>query len=208
MAGTRFEPGTTARARLVAVRHGSTAWSATRRHTGRSDILLDEEGREQALAVGRRLTGHEFPVVLTSPLLRARETCELAGFAAGAVVCEDLVEWDYGTIEGLTTAQVRESTGDPGWDIWVNGADGGETLEQVCERADRVVALVRSEPRDVLVFAHAHILRVVAVRWLGLDPGHGRYLSLSPAAVSLLDWERETPVIGRWNDDGGDPLGP
>ena len=192
-----------AAARLVAVRHGATAWSATLRHTGRSDLPLEPEGREQARAVGRRLAHHAFALVLSSPLERARGTSELAGFP-DAEVCDDLREWDYGAYEGLTTAAIRAER--PGWSLWRDGAPEGETLAQVAERADRVVTRARAAAGDVLVFAHAHILRVVAARWLALPADDGSRWVLGPASVSVLGWERETPVIERWNDTGGEPL--
>jgi broad specificity phosphatase PhoE len=153
--------------------------------------------------VGRRLAHHHFALVLVSPLERARETSELAGFG-DAVVCDDLREWDYGDYEGRTTADIR--TERPGWSLWLDGAPGGETLAQVGQRADRVVALVRSVAGDVLVFAHAHILRVVAARWLALPADDGSRWVLGPGSVSILGWERETPVIECWNDSGGKPL--
>jgi probable phosphoglycerate mutase len=189
--------------RLVAVRHGATAWSQTLRHTGSSDLPLEPEGRAQALAVGRRLGHHGYARVLVSPLARARETSALAGFG-DAVVCDDLREWNYGAYEGRTTAEIRDER--PGWSLWRDGVPEGETLAQVAVRADRVVALVRALPGDVLVFAHAHILRVVAARWLGLPAGDGSRWVLGPASVSVLGWERETPVIEHWNDTGGAPL--
>jgi probable phosphoglycerate mutase len=187
----------------VAVRHGATAWSIALRHTGSSDLPLEPEGREQARAVGRRLAHHHFALVLVSPLERARETCELAGFGQ-AQVCDDLREWDYGAYEGRTTAEIRSER--PGWSLWSDGAPGGETLSQVATRADRVVAAARAVPGDVLIFAHAHILRVVAARWLALPAGDGSRWVLGPASLSVLGWERETPVIERWNDTGGEPL--
>jgi broad specificity phosphatase PhoE len=192
------------RTRLVAVRHGTTAWSLTRRHTGRSDIPLEPEGLSQGIELGRRLGGHDFAIVLTSPLERARMTCELAGFGSAAQLSDDLVEWDYGEMEGRTTEEIRAAR--PGWDLWTDGVDGGETLAQVSSRADKVIDEVRSQQGDVLVFAHAHILRVLAVRWVGLEPELGRMFSLAPATISILDWERETPVVARWNDNVGDPL--
>jgi probable phosphoglycerate mutase len=153
--------------------------------------------------VGRRLAHHRFARVLVSPLERARETCALAGFA-GAEVCDDLREWDYGDYEGRTTAEIRSQR--PRWSLWSDGAPDGESLEEVAIRADRVVAAVRAVPGDVLVFAHAHILRVVAARWLALPADDGSRWVLGPASVSILGWERETPVIERWNDTGGEPL--
>jgi len=189
--------------RLVAVRHGATAWSMALRHTGRSDLALEPDGREQARAVGLRLAGHRFARVLVSPLQRARETAELAGFSH-VEVCDDLREWDYGAYEGRTTAEIRAER--PGWSLWHDGAPGGETLAEVAVRADRVVASVRVIAGDVLAFAHAHILRVVAARWLAMPAGDGARWVLGPASVSVLGWERETPVIERWNDTGGAPL--
>ncbi len=192
------------RTRLVAVRHGTTAWSVRRRHTGRSDIPLEPEGVAQAIEVGRRLAGHDFTLVLTSTLERARATCERAGYASSAEPSEDLVEWDYGEMEGRTTEEIRADI--PGWDLWRDGVVGGETLSQVSSRADRVIERVRSQPGAVLVFAHAHILRVIAVRWVGLQPEAGRAFSLEPATVSVLGWEREAPVVARWNEAVGSPL--
>jgi probable phosphoglycerate mutase len=189
--------------RLVAVRHGTTAWSVSRRHTGRSDIPLEPEGVDQAIEVGRRLAGNDFALVLTSPLERALATCELAGFGTTAQLSDDLVEWDYGEMEGRTTEQIRADI--PGWDLWRDGVVGGETLSQVSSRADRVIARVRSQPGAVLVFAHAHILRIIAARWIGLQPEVGRAFSLEPATVSVLGWEREAPVVARWNDAVGNP---
>jgi probable phosphoglycerate mutase len=138
-----------------------------------------------------------------SPLVRARETSILAGFP-GAEVCDDLREWDYGAYEGRTTADIRSQR--PGWSLWLDGVPDGETLAEVAVRADRVVAVAQAVPGDVLVFAHAHILRVVAARWLAFPAGHGSGWVLAPATISILSWERETPVIERWNDAGGDTL--
>jgi len=192
------------RGRLVAVRHGATTWSESLRHTGRSDIALEPLGRDQARAVGRRLAGHRFALVLTSPLARARETSLLAGFGE-AEVCDDLREWDYGAYEGRTTAEIRVDDAD--WSLWRDGVPDGETLEEVGRRADAVVALVRRTAGDVLVFAHAHILRVVAARWIGRPPGEGARLVLNPATISVLGWERETPVVERWNVTPDDLFG-
>jgi probable phosphoglycerate mutase len=190
--------------RLVLVRHGQTEWSRTGRHTGRTDIPLEEAGIEAAKSLADRLAGHRFRRVLVSPLLRARETCRLAGFAGAGESCPDLLEWDYGADEGRTTAEIRRDR--PGWSIWTGGVPAGETLEEVGARADRVVAEARGAGGDVLAFAHAHILRVVAARWLGLPPAGGALLVLGPATVSVLGWERETPAVLRWNDTAGDPL--
>ena len=190
---------------LVGVRHGETQWSASRRHTGRTDIPLEPQGEAQAVEVGRRLGGHRFSLVICSPLRRAIRTCELAGFGESAKLCDDLVEWDYGEMEGRTTAEIR--AGLPGWDIWKDGVAGGESLAEVRERADRVISLVRSQQGDVLAFAHAHILRVIAARWLDLDPAFGHGLVLGPATISILGWERETPAIVCWNDSSVAELG-
>jgi broad specificity phosphatase PhoE len=190
--------------RLVAARHGSTSWSASRQHTGLTDIPLDVEGRAEAIELGRRLAGHDFRLVLTSPLLRARTTSELCGFGAFAQVLDDLREWDYGEMEGRTTEEIRKEM--PGWDIWKDGVVAGESLHDVARRADRVISLVQEAPGDVLVFAHAHILRIIGARWVGLSAEMGRMLTLLPATLSILGWERQTPAIICWNDTPGDPL--
>jgi probable phosphoglycerate mutase len=191
--------------RLVVVRHGATAWSIAGKHTGRTDVPLVAQGEEQARALAGRLGPHPFARVLVSPLARARQTCELAGFAARAEVRPDLAEWDYGEYEGLTSAEIRRDR--PGWRLWDDGVVGGERLEDVAARADRVVAEVRAGDGDVLAFAHGHVLRVVAARWLGMPPAAAGNLMLAPGALGVLTWERETPVLGRWDDDGADPLG-
>jgi broad specificity phosphatase PhoE len=191
--------------RLVVVRHGSTAWSSAEKHTGRTDVPLDPRGEAQARALSGRLGGHRFVEVLTSPLSRARRTCELAGFGDRAEVCDDLVEWDYGEYEGLVTDEIRRRR--PGWTLWQDGVPGGETLAQVAARADRVVQRARRSGGDVLAFAHGHLLRVVAARWLGLEPSAAGSLLLVPASLGVLTWEREVPALGRWDDDGADPLG-
>jgi probable phosphoglycerate mutase len=192
--------------RLVLVRHGQTAWSRTGRHTGTTDVPLEAAGRRQADLLGRRLAGHEFAQVLVSPLGRAAQTCALAGFGAGAVVGADLREWDYGAYEGRTTEEIRAER--PGWSIWRDGVIDGETLADVATRAARLVASVRSRPTpgDVLAFGHAHILRVVAACWTGLDPAHGAHFVLDAASISVLGYERETPVVLRWNDTAGEPV--
>ena len=202
--GEGWEDASASAPRLVAVRHGATEWSRAGRHTGRTDLPLLEEGRRQAQELGRRLAEHRFSLVLTSPLRRARETCELAGYGGVAQVCDDLREWDYGDFEGLTTAEIRSLR--PGWTLWLDGAPGGERSSDVGRRADRVIATARAEPGDVLVFAHAHLLRVVAARWVGLAAEAGALLSLGPATVSVLGWEREVATLTRWNDAAGDPL--
>jgi broad specificity phosphatase PhoE len=192
------------RPRFVVVRHGATEWSRSGRHTGRTDLPLLEEGRDQARRLGRRLAGHRFYLVLTSPLARARETCELAGFGPEAQVCGDLREWDYGDYEGLTTDAIREQR--PGWSLWTDGVPGGESADEVAARADRVIATVRSRAGDVLAFAHGHLLRVVGARWVGLELSAGGLFTLAPAAVSVLGWDRDGAVMTRWNDVAGDAL--
>ena len=199
---TRMEPP--GRPRLVVARHGVTEWSRAGRHTGRTDVPLLEEGRRQAEALRGRLAGHGFARVLTSPLARARETCRLAGFEGEAECCDDLLEWDYGDYEGLTTDQIRATR--PGWNLWHDGAPGGEDPGDVARRADRVVTSVRRATGDVLAFAHGHLLRMVAVRWLALEPSEGVLFVLDPATLSILGWERDVAAVRRWNDAGGDPL--
>jgi probable phosphoglycerate mutase len=191
-------------ARLVVVRHGATAWSTAGRHTGRTDVPLAPDGEVQARALAGRLGGHVFERVLVSPLGRARRTCELAGFGSRAEVCADLVEWDYGEYEGLTSAEIRRER--PGWRLWDDGVPGGEGLDEVAARADRVVAAARAASGDVLAFAHGHVLRILAARWLGMAPSLGGSLLLAPSALGVLTWEHDTAAIGRWDDDGADPL--
>jgi probable phosphoglycerate mutase len=186
---------------LWLVRHGETEWSSLGRHTGRTDIPLTDTGRAQARSVARKLAGHDFVLVLSSPLARALDTARLAGFADRVESTDDLLEWDYGADEGRTTAQIREER--DGWTVWRDGPLGGETAEAVGERVDRVIARVRAVDGDVLVFAHGHVLRILAARWLGEPPTEGRLYGLSTATVSVLGWERETAVIERWNEACG-----
>ena len=183
---------------LWLIRHGETEWARLGRHTGRTDVALTETGRDQARALGRRLGGHRFPLVLTSPLSRASETAALAGFGSVAIVDPDLQEWDYGKLEGRLTAEIRADYA--GWSIWTGPWPDGETVEQVGVRADRVVARVRDAGGDTLVFAHGHLLRVLAARWLDLPPTSGAQFALSTATLSILGWERENAVIETWNE--------
>jgi broad specificity phosphatase PhoE len=181
---------------VVLVRHGATDWSKSGRHTGRTDIPLNDEGRAAARSLRDRLP--DAPArVFASPLRRALETCELAGLAAHVVVDDDLREWDYGDCEGRTTAEIRTDL--PGWTVWAEGCPGGETPAAVGERADRVVARLRDADGVIVVFSHGHFLRVLAARWVRLPPETGAVLALDTAAVSRLGWEREQPVIRRWN---------
>ncbi len=183
---------------FVLVRHGTTEWSRTGRHTGRTEVPLEPEGEDQASALGAVLRGRSFSLVLTSPRQRALATCRRAGFEAVAEVTEDLVEWDYGDYEGRTTGEIRAEC--PGWDLWTHGVVGGETAADVGRRVDAVIERVRSVEGDALCFAHGHVLRVLAARWVGLPPVGGRVLALDAGSLSELGWERETPVIGRWNE--------
>jgi probable phosphoglycerate mutase len=182
--------------RLLVVRHGETDWAAARRHTGRTDVPLNAAGRAQAEALAHRLPGDALAAVWSSPLARARETARLAGLAVDALD-DDLLEWDYGAAEGRTTAEIREEW--PGWTIWDDGAEGAETVDQVGARTDRVIARARAVDGTVALVAHAHLLRILAARWLGLPAVAGRHLTLDPAGWALLGWERETPVVERWN---------
>lgn len=183
---------------VVLVRHGETEWSRSGRHTGRTDVPLTDLGRHQAELLGRRLRGRSFALVLTSPLGRARETCRLAGLGEGGLLRDELREWDYGEYEGITTPEIRSRR--PDWFLWRDGCPGGETAAEVGARADRVVAELRAAGGDCAVFGHGHMLRVLAARWLGLPPGEGRLLGLSTAALSVLGYERETPVLWLWNE--------
>jgi broad specificity phosphatase PhoE len=183
--------------RCLLIRHGQTEWSLSGRHTGRTDLPLLPEGEAQSRALRPQFSPGQFTAVLTSPLLRARRTCQLAGLSKGSIVDPDLAEWDYGTYEGLTTAEIRAEQ--PGWDLFQDGAPGGETPAEVGRRADRVIERIRAVPGEVACVAHAHLLRVLAARWVGLEPAGGRYLVLEPGSISRLDWERQQPVISAWN---------
>jgi broad specificity phosphatase PhoE len=180
------------------MRHGTTEWSESGRHTGRTDLPLTTEGEAEARRLGDLLAGRPFALVLVSPLARARRTCELAGYGGRAETTADLIEFDYGDYEGLTTEQIRTTA--PGWTIWTGSCPGGESLEQVAARADRVVERIRALPAgDVALFAHGHILRVLAARWCDLDPAEGRCFSLDTARLSVLGWEHEYPTLRQWN---------
>jgi broad specificity phosphatase PhoE len=179
------------------VRHGETEWSASGKHTSRTDVELTEEGERAARALGERLAGQQFELVLTSPMRRARETCELAGLGDRAEVDVDLKEFDYGDYEGLTTPDIREEQ--PGWYLWTDGAPGGETASQVGARADRVIERAIAANGDVAIFAHGHLLRVLGARWIELGPECGGLLALDTAAVCELGFERERRVLWLWN---------
>jgi len=179
------------------VRHGETAWSLSGAHTGLTDIPLTPNGQLQALAIAQRLQGRSFSLVLSSPLQRARETCRLAGYSDCAEIEPDLLEWDYGAFEGLSTPEIRQSH--PNWNLWNDGVPEGETVEQVGERAHRVITRCAEAHGDVALFAHGHLLRILAATWLGLPPDCGRLFALSTATISLLGHERDTHVISGWN---------
>ena len=183
--------------RLVLVRHGATEWSKNGQHTGRTDIPLLSEGEGQAAAVGAylRSRGMTFDLVLTSPLRRAADTCRLAGFVGEAE--PDLMEWDYGAYEGMTTREIREER--PGWSLWEQGVPGGERPADVGRRADRVIERAGLQGGDTLCFAHGHLLRVLAARWLGLPPVAGRLFLLGVGSVSLLGRERDAGAVELWN---------
>ncbi|MFG2196195.1 histidine phosphatase family protein [Streptomyces sp. NPDC048639] len=191
--------------RILLVRHGKTEWSTSGRHTGRTDIPLLDEGRRGAKLLGERL--HRSPFqglpdaeIRTSPLSRASETCDLAGFGDRAEPWDVLMEWDYGGYEGLTQAQIQAQR--PGWFIWRDGVPDGETLDELARRADAVVEWACSADRDVLVFAHGHILRALAARWLGRHVSFGARIKLDPTSLSILGWAYGETALERWNDLG------
>ena len=181
---------------LVLVRHGQTEWSASGRHTGVTDVPLDDAGRRAAGRLPERLAGWEFALVLSSPRARARETAALAGLRVE--IDEDLVEFDYGAYEGRTTAEIREQR--PGWSVWEDGAPDGETAASVGVRADRAIERALAAGGDVALFAHGHLLRVLGSRWIGLDATYGGHLALDTGAVCELSYERERRAIWVWND--------
>jgi probable phosphoglycerate mutase len=180
-------------------RHGETAWSKSGQHTGRTDIPLFKAGEARARAVGRRLAGRPFALVLSSPLIRAVETCLLAGYEDGAVLDDDLMEWDYGDYEGRRTLDIQKER--PGWVIWRDGVPGGETVEAVGERAGRVIAKALAAGGDVALFSHGHMLRILTACWLGLPAADGEFFTLGTATVSVLGFEHDYRVIVRWNQN-------
>jgi probable phosphoglycerate mutase len=181
-------------------RHGETEWSITGQHTGRTDIPLTARGERSALSLGERLKDMTFVKVLVSPRSRARRTCELAGFNDQAEVDPDLQEWDYGQYEGRRTADIRQEQ--PDWYLFRDGCPGGESVEAIGDRADRVVARLRALDGNVLIFSHGHLSRVLTAQWLGLPAGHARYFVLSTAALSILGYEHHLnePAVRLWND--------
>ncbi|HKF80297.1 MAG TPA: histidine phosphatase family protein [Thermoleophilaceae bacterium] len=185
------------RPEVVLVRHGETEWTRTGQHTGKTDIPLTDEGRRQAELLRESLTGRRFVRVLTSPLSRAADTCRLAGLGDSAEVSDELLEWDYGDYEGVTTAQIRKER--PDWNLWRDGCPGGEEPGEVGARVDRIVAELQRLDGDAALFAHGHVLRVLAARWIELGPEWGARLVLTTATLSILGWERETRAIQLWN---------
>jgi broad specificity phosphatase PhoE len=188
-------------------RHGETAWSISGQHTGLTDLPLTERGECNALQLGKRLAGMTFERILTSPLQRARRTCELSGFGNAAEVDGNLVEWNYGDYEGLRTPEILAKR--PDWQLFRDGCPGGETPEQIGVRADAVVGRLRGMGGNVLVFSSGHFLRVLAARWLGLEPSIGRFFMLNTGSLSMLGYENSLsqPAVRLWNDtshlDGG-----
>jgi probable phosphoglycerate mutase len=180
-------------------RHGETEWSRSGQHTGRTDLPLTAAGRRRAQAIGRRLSGRPFALVLSSPLLRALETCRLAGYGDLAEITPDLMEWDYGAYEGRRTVDIQQER--PGWSLWRDGVPDGETVEQVGARTREVIETAQAAGGDVALFAHGHVLRVLSACWLGLPPDAGRLFALGTAAVSVLGYEHDTRVIVKWNQD-------
>ncbi|MFN0244712.1 MAG: histidine phosphatase family protein [Planctomycetota bacterium] len=185
------------RHQVVLVRHGETEWSTTGRHTGTTDLPLTQAGRETARRLRARLAARTFAAVWTSPRARARETADLAGFGARTEVVPDIVEWNYGEYEGLTTVEIRARQ--PNWSVWRDGCPGGESAADVGMRADRAVERLRASSGEVLLFSHAHFLRTLAARWIEMPPTVGERLWLTTGAICVLGWEREVPVIQHWN---------
>ena len=182
---------------VFAIRHGETAWSLTGQHTGTTDISLTDNGRRSAERIRRVLAGNAFGLVLCSPMRRARETCELAGFGDKAVIDSDLVEWNYGEYEGLTPEQIHEVA--PGWLIFRDGCPGGEAPEQVGTRVDRVIARSRTVDGDIALFGHGHMLRVLVARWIGLSASGGQHFLLDTGTLGILSYYREIPAVRIWN---------
>jgi len=180
------------------IRHAETEWSRSGKHTGRTDVPLTDAGRARARELGARIGGHEFDLVLVSPLERARETARLAGLGDPCQVREDLLEWDYGDYEGITTADIRSER--PDWYLWRDGVPNGETADEVAARCDRVIEEILSVDGDVAAFAHGHILRALAARWVEEPVGFGGRLYLSTGSVCVLGFEREVRVVRLWNE--------
>lgn len=182
---------------LWLIRHGETEWSASGKHTSRSDIPLTARGQRAAQAIGQYLAGQEFSLILTSPRQRALETCRIAGYSTHAIVDNNLAEWDYGNYEGRTTAEIRSEVA--GWTIWRASVPGGESIEQVAGRAESIVKQAECAGGRIALFSHAHFLRVLAATWIGLPPRSGSLFALDTGSVSALGFEREAKVIQMWN---------
>ena len=187
--------------KVYLARHGETEWTITGQHTGRTDLRLTGRGEDNARSLLARLQGLTFDRVLVSPMQRALRTCDLAGFGDRAMSVADLTEWDYGSYEGLRTDEICRDR--PGWRLFRDGCPGGESVEEVAARADRVIARLRSQPGHVLIFGHGHFFRVLAARWLGLSPGEASHFVLGTAALSILGYEHglDHPAMLLWNDD-------
>jgi len=182
---------------VFAIRHGETAWSLSGRHTGTTDIPLTDNGRRRAEQMRSMLVRNPFVLVLCSPMQRARETCELAGFGDRAVIDSDLLEWNYGMYEGVTPKQIHEVA--PDWLIFRDGCPGGETPEQVGTRVDRVITRSRAVAGDIVLFAHGHVLRVLVARWIGLPAGGGQHFLLDTGTLCVLSYYHEAPAVRIWN---------
>ena len=182
---------------LFVIRHGETAWSLSGQHTGTTDIPLTDNGRRLAVRLGPALAREKFTLVLVSPMQRARETCQLAGLGDAAVVDPDLMEWNYGEYEGLTPGQIHRVA--PRWQLFPDGCPGGEAPVQVGARADRVIARARAAGGDVALFAHGHVLRVLAARWIGWPPGAGQHFLLDTGTLCVLGYYQEIPAVRIWN---------
>ena len=180
-------------------RHGATEWSEIGQHTGRTDLPLVEVGRSGAKAIGRRLKGRSFSLVLSSPLVRAVETCQLAGYGEDVQLTDDLMEWDYGDYEGRRTVDIQKER--PGWSLWSDGVPNGETVAQVGQRADKVLEQAASIDGDVALFSHGHMLRLLTACWLDLPAKDGRLFSLGTATVSVLGFEHDWRVVQQWNQN-------
>ncbi|MBI2706367.1 MAG: histidine phosphatase family protein [Actinobacteria bacterium] len=188
----------TSRHQVFVLRHGATEWSKNGRHTGMTDLPLLPEGEKQARATAELLGGRRFALVLSSPLRRARCTCELVGLADQAEITDDLKEWDYGDFEGLTTAQIRETY--PDWTVWDGPVPNGEAIADVAARADRVIERARATRGDVALFGHGHMLRVLTARWCELAAIEGRRFPLDTATMNILGWEHEYSTVQVWNE--------
>ncbi len=184
--------------KIFLIRHGETEWTLTGQHTGKTDIPLTEQGKEQAQLLAARIKGHAFERIFTSPLKRAQETCELCGLFRHAETDPDLAEWDYGDYEGLKTDEIWKK--DPHWNLFLRGAPNGESIEDICVRANRILMKISTFHGDVALFSHGHFLRILTIKWLKLSPSEGNLFALSPASLSILGFEREHHALKLWND--------